>query len=80
MAVDRAILEADLTLLRGLVRQMNAEGDADGVVAAITDLAALIADRSGANRGDVEARLYNLMRDEGLVPQVAEASTASGAG
>lgn len=78
MPVNRAILEADLKLLRGLVRQMSAEGDGVGVVAAITDVAGLIADRSGVDRAHVERRLYELMQEEGLLPHSAEGSAHCG--
>lgn len=68
MPLDRASLDADLTLLRAFLRELRAKGDTHGAIQAVADLATLIADRAGADRHDVERRLHAILEEEGLLP------------
>lgn len=79
MPLDRTVLEADLALIRGLLRQVVGRESAAGVVEAVSALSRLLADRAGADVPEVQARLLDVLAAEGLLPSRAAAgSPASG--
>ncbi|WP_119717585.1 hypothetical protein [Cognatilysobacter tabacisoli] len=75
MPLDRAVLEADLALIRGLLRQVITRESSAGIVEAVSTLSRLLADRAGADVPEVQARLLELLAAEGLLPGRVAAST-----
>ena len=75
MLLDRAVLEADLALIRGLLRQVVTRESHAGVVEAVSTLSRLLADRAGADVPEVQSRLLELLAAEGLLPERVAAAT-----
>lgn len=68
MPLDRAVLDADLELIRGLLHQVVRRESHDGVVEAVSALSKLLADRAGAEVSEVQSQLLDLLTAEGLLP------------